>query len=561
MATGGSGKSSSEGSGNAASCGLQHRKRLSSICDTCKGKMQLVADLLLLSSETRPVMTSEGAAVADTFEQCRDTVIARTKELSILTHDIQSQLNMGRFTEVGDRLLEMTDLVVSLTECSAHAAYLAAVETPGSQPCLPGLVDRYKVTRCRHEVEQSCSLLRVTGLQDLTPQLLLELSQNISTNLKTLTDISSLASDRSRDRFAKDQFKLSVKSMSTSGTAFLACVKEVKTQPSELTRNRCVLFSAPLVQAVNALVGFATEPHFLGRAASICAEGKGVQTAVLGGAMSVVSACVLLTQGLRDVAQHPDSSSRMADYRERLRNSACAVSDGCTLLSQALRERSSPRTLPPVNSHSNPRNQRDSLGALLSFRVSGGVSQGRWGNTYYHCRGLRLEPKHRARVVLKHHCEVLCAAQVHGTVLSQSSSRDPDDEDEDEDEEDDATLRVTAAVKRRTPAIEPARSSASPLFTITVRFSQLKILVAGPNEEASSSPSCLAHNRKPTAGLSGVASSSSSSSSSGWRAAHNLRRGFAHFLLQEGTVAVIPPESFITAGAAANPANQLRVPH
>lgn len=314
--------------------------------------MQLVADLLLLSSETRPVMTSEGVVVADTFEQCRDTVIARTKELSILTHDIQSQLNMGRFTEVGDRLLEMADLVVSLTECSAHAAYLASVETPGSQPCLPGLVDRYKVTRCRHEVEQSCSILRVTPLPDLTPQLLLELSQNISTNLKTLTDISSLASERSRDRFAKEQFKLSVKSMSTSGTAFLACVKEVKTQPSELTRNRCVLFSAALVQAVSALVGFATEPQFLGKAASISAEGKGVQTAVLGGAMSVVSACVLLTQGLRDVAQHPESSSKMADYRERLRNSACAVSDGCTLLTQALRERSSPRTLPPVNSHS-----------------------------------------------------------------------------------------------------------------------------------------------------------------------------------------------------------------
>lgn len=352
MASGGSGKSTSEGSTSSPTGSLQQRKRLSSICDTCKSKMQLVADLLLLSSETRPVMTSEGTAVADTFDQCRDTVIARTKELSILTHDIQSQLNMGRFTEVGDRLLEMADLVVSLTECSAHAAYLAAIETPGSQSCLPGLVDRYKVTRCRHEVEQSCSLLRVTPLPDLTPQLLLELSQNISTNLKNLTDISSLASERSRDRFAKEQFKLSVKSMSTSGTAFLACVKEVKTQPSELTRNRCVLFSAALVQAVSALVGFATEPQFLGRAASISTEGKGVQTAVLGGAMSVVSACVLLTQGLRDVAQHPESSSKMADYRERLRNSACAVSDGCTLLTQALRERSSPRTLPPVNSHS-----------------------------------------------------------------------------------------------------------------------------------------------------------------------------------------------------------------
>ena len=83
-------------------------------------------------------------------------------------------------------------------------------------------------------------------------------------------------------------------------------------------------------------MGFATEPQFLGRAAAVSAEGKAVQTAILGGAMSVVSACVLLTQCLRDLAQHPDGGAKMSDHRERLRNSACAVSEGCTLLSQAL---------------------------------------------------------------------------------------------------------------------------------------------------------------------------------------------------------------------------------
>ncbi|XP_026122699.1 talin rod domain-containing protein 1 [Carassius auratus] len=352
MASSGSGKSDSEVSTNILSGSLQQRKRLSSICDACKSKMQLVADLLLLSSETRPVVNTDGMPVAETFEKCRDTVIARTKELSIIVHDIQSQLNMGKFVEVGDRLVEMGDLVVSLTEYSAHAAYLAAVEIPGSQAAISGLVDRYKVTRCRHEVEQTCNILRLTALADLTPQLLLEVSQNILKNLTTLTDASSLASDKSKDKFAKEQFKASVKCMSTSATALLACMRELKACPSDLTRNRCVLFSGPLVQAVHALVGFATETQFLGKAATIPPEGKGVQTAVLGGAMSVVSACVLLTQGLRDISQHPENSSQMPIYRERLRNSACAVSDGCTLLSQALRERSSPRTLPPVNSHS-----------------------------------------------------------------------------------------------------------------------------------------------------------------------------------------------------------------
>lgn len=350
MASGGSGKSTTETSTPSGSS--LPRKKLAATCDLCKIKMQLVADLLLLTSESRPVHTETLSVFGESFEKCRDTIIARTKGLSILTHDVQSQLNMGRFTEVGDILGEMGDLVVSLTECSAHAAYLAAVETPGAQPALPGLVDRYKVTRCKHEVEHGCGILKTTPLLDLSPQLLLEVSQNMSKNLKFLTDACVLASEKSKDRFAKEQFKLSVKCMSTSASALLACVREVKTSPSELTRNRCVLFSGPLVQSVCALVGFATEPQFLGRAATINPEGKAVQTAILGGAMSVVSACVLLTQCLRDIAQHNDSSTKMTEYRERLRNSACAVSDGCNLLSQALRERSSPRTLPPANANS-----------------------------------------------------------------------------------------------------------------------------------------------------------------------------------------------------------------
>ncbi|KAJ7311066.1 hypothetical protein JRQ81_006664 [Phrynocephalus forsythii] len=197
MASGSSGTSASEvstPSGNAA-----QRKKLVSICDHCKVKMQLVADLLLLSSESRPVHAESLSACGESFEKCRDTIIARTKGLSILTHDVQSQLNMGRFAEVGEILAELGELVVSLTEYSAHAAYLAAVETPGAQPASPGLVDRYKVTRCKHEVEHGCGVLKSTPLAEMSPQLLLEVSQNMSKNLKFLTDACVLASEKTKD--------------------------------------------------------------------------------------------------------------------------------------------------------------------------------------------------------------------------------------------------------------------------------------------------------------------------------------------------------------------------
>ncbi|XP_078386579.1 talin rod domain-containing protein 1 [Cetorhinus maximus] len=354
MASSGSAKSASSSSGGggvAGGGGSQQRRRLAFVCDMCKSKMQLVADLLLLSSDNRPVHSDSLAQVPgeSSFEQIRDTVIARTKGLSILTHDVQSQLNMGKYGEVADTLAELCELVVALVECSAHAAYLAAAEAPGSQAAVAGLVDRYRLSRARHEVEQSCSLLRTAPVAELSPPLLLEVSRSVARGLRGLTDACVLASGSSRDRFARQQFRLSVKCMSSGAAALLACVRELKARPCEATRARCVLFGGPLLQSVHALVGFATEPQFLGRAASVSPAGRAVQTAVLGGAMSVVSACVLLTQCLRDIALHSDSS-KVPDYRQRLHHSALAVSDGCNLLSQALRDRSSPRTLPPLNS-------------------------------------------------------------------------------------------------------------------------------------------------------------------------------------------------------------------
>lgn len=220
------------------------------MCDMCKSKMQLVADLLLLSSDNRPVHSdSLSTASGQSFDKSRDAVIARTKGLSILTHDVQSQLNMGKYAEVGDSLGEMCELVVALVESSAHAAYLAAAEAPGSQAAVAGLVDRYRLSRARHEVEQSCGLLRTAPVCELSPPLLLELSRSLSRGLRGLTDACVLAADSSRDRFSREQFKLSVKCMSSSATALLACVRELKARPCEAARARCVLFGGPLLQA------------------------------------------------------------------------------------------------------------------------------------------------------------------------------------------------------------------------------------------------------------------------------------------------------------------------
>lgn len=108
------------------------QKRLVSV-DHCKGKMQLVAKLLLLSSEARRVLfkgqASTGAG-AQSFEPYSDTITAGIKGLSILTPDVQSQLNRGCFREAGDSLLDLGN-VVSRAKCSTHAPDIG--DMPGAQ--------------------------------------------------------------------------------------------------------------------------------------------------------------------------------------------------------------------------------------------------------------------------------------------------------------------------------------------------------------------------------------------------------------------------------------------
>lgn len=83
--------------------------------------------------------------------------------------------------------------------------------------------------------------------------------------------------------------------MSYSASAMLACVCKVKPAPRELVCSHYPLFSWLLVQVMNALMGFATEPQFRGPTAAVSTEFKAVQICTLGSAIAVVLASRLLT--------------------------------------------------------------------------------------------------------------------------------------------------------------------------------------------------------------------------------------------------------------------------
>ncbi|XP_067878980.1 talin rod domain-containing protein 1-like [Heterodontus francisci] len=324
------------------------QNRVAYVSDSCKKKIQHVAELLL-SDDARPVDTSGLSSCAESFEKCRDTIIARTKGLAILVHELQYLVHLSKDEEVGHGLIELCNVVVALVECSSHAAYLAAMEMPGARPAQPGPVERYKVSVLEQEIEQHCGVLGSLPLRELAPPLLADVTQGVGRSIRGLTQSCTQAGEGRRDGFARDQFRMGLRGAACCATALLACVKELGASPSEVTRGRCVLFSGSLLQSVRALVGFATEPQFLGCPAHLPPEARSVHANILEGARHVVSSCLLFIQWIRDTALLVDNGTKIAPFREQLKTLACAVSDRCDLLSQVLRDNDSLNIFNPWN--------------------------------------------------------------------------------------------------------------------------------------------------------------------------------------------------------------------
>ncbi|XP_070546810.1 talin rod domain-containing protein 1-like [Ptychodera flava] len=308
--------------------------------EECAARMQAVADLLLLTSDIRPVNTESLSVFGESYAKCRDTIIARTKGLSVLTRDVLQQMGSGKYRECGDTLKEICGMVVSLTECSSHAAYLAATSEPGAIKSIPGIIDKYKVSRAKFDIEHSCNQIQNVPIVELSPFRIVTISGEISNNLHILTRACILASDASEEQFHKEQFRLCVKSVTACATALLSAIKKYKNTLDERNRTRCVVFCKPLVQACQAVVEYATEGEHLGTPAQLSESGKKVQTAILGGCMSVVSPCIQLCLCVQALAHNSTSE----ELQRKIISCCSAITDGSNLLSQALRQKSSPRT-------------------------------------------------------------------------------------------------------------------------------------------------------------------------------------------------------------------------
>jgi hypothetical protein len=304
-------------------------------CEESVEQVQLVADLLLLRDDIEPTAVEPVTSASDSYAKCRDTIVARTKGLAILVRDLTVQLRGARLPEVSRTLKGTVEAVIALTEAATHAAYTIGVADPRSKCAQPGLVDRYRFSRARYGITSACRKFS-KDYGSLTEQQILQVSSQIASNLTVLTELSRTASDIAPDPMSQDQFRQCAKSISGATAALLSSIKAYAKSRQDKDREKCVIFTKPLLETINAVMAFGSLPEYSGLPANMSEQGKAAQSAILGGAMAVVSSCIRLFTCVASLVQTHEDPVQW----QKMMQCCKAISDSTKLLSGALRENS-----------------------------------------------------------------------------------------------------------------------------------------------------------------------------------------------------------------------------
>jgi len=262
-----------------------HARAITNTCERCHSKMQVIAEMLVLTCDARPIRTdSTLSSQIASPSVLRDKIFSTMKSILTLMKAIVTHVHMiaTKWLEICEGIQELSSTAITFTELCTHSAYLVAVNCKGCEPAEEGLVDKYNVGLAGLEIKISCNRLKRARIEELSPQLIIDLCSNISRHISVITDICRVAGEKVNDDSTEDQFKLCVKSVTCAAGCLIASIKTFKSHPSSAHHSRVLVFCEPVLASSNALVSFATEEDFIGRSALLTPEARDTQKAVLG---------------------------------------------------------------------------------------------------------------------------------------------------------------------------------------------------------------------------------------------------------------------------------------
>ncbi|NXX28230.1 TLN1 protein, partial [Nicator chloris] len=262
-------------------------------CDNALRELETVKELLENPTQTVNDMS---------YFNCLDSVMENSKVLGESMAGISQNAKNSKLPEFGDSISAASKALCGLTEAAAQAAYLVGVSDPNSQAGQQGLVDPTQFARANQAIQMACQNLVDPAC---TQSQVLSAATIVAKHTSALCNTCRLASSRTANPVAKRQFVQSAKEVANSTANLVKTIKALDGEFNEENRERCRAATVPLIEAVDNLTAFASNPEFATVPAQISPEGRRAMEPIVISAKTMLESSAGLIQTARSLAVNP----------------------------------------------------------------------------------------------------------------------------------------------------------------------------------------------------------------------------------------------------------------
>uniref|UniRef100_A0A671P7G7 Talin-2-like n=1 Tax=Sinocyclocheilus anshuiensis TaxID=1608454 RepID=A0A671P7G7_9TELE len=266
------------------------------------------------------------------YFDCIESVMENSKILGESMAGISHNCKTGDVPAFGDCVGGASKALCGLTEAAGQASYLVGVSDPNSQAGHPGLVDPIQFARANQAIQMACQNLVDP---DSSPSQVLSAATIVAKHTSALCNACRLASSKTANPVAKRHFVQSAKEVANSTASLVKTIKALDGDFSEENREKCRVATAPLIEAVDNLTTFASNPEFASVPAQISREGLAAQEPIIQSACSMLDSSTHLLKTARSLVMNPKDPPTWSLLASHSRN----VSDSIKSLIMAIRDK------------------------------------------------------------------------------------------------------------------------------------------------------------------------------------------------------------------------------
>lgn len=241
-----------------------------------------------------------------TYFECLEMVTERSRRLGDAMTGIANHARRSEHEQFGRSVKEASESICGLLEGAAQAAYLVGASDPSSVPGKAGVIDLNLLQRSNETIQSACrQLVQPQATADSDLKSVLKAATEIAKATSSLCNACRIASSKTTSPAARSNFVKSAKDIANVTAALIKEIKSLEDVNAQHVNENVRRTTAPLIEAVEQLITFASSPEFAPVPARISSKARTNQEPIIGYGHSIIDASSSMIVSAKSLALNP----------------------------------------------------------------------------------------------------------------------------------------------------------------------------------------------------------------------------------------------------------------